>query len=136
MAPEPLVLQGVREVGEEGWFGEEQRRWLGNCCEERAHVEFGVYCRCGGLGQIIDVITAIKPSYLVENVPDSKECSPHPYLNLSKTNDLFFYSLPLVIIGGQWRKKRMRRYVETLQALEEGSEVVHALNKTWEGRLV
>lgn len=63
MAPEPLVLQGVRGVGEEGWFGEKQRRWLGNCCEERAHVEFGVYCRCGGLGQIIDVITAIKPSF-------------------------------------------------------------------------
>lgn len=41
-------------------------------------------------GQITDVVTAIKPSYLVENMPDSEECSPHPYLNVPKTNDLFF----------------------------------------------
>lgn len=34
---------------------------------------------------MIDVFTATEPSYLVEDMPDSKECSPHPHLNLSKT---------------------------------------------------
>lgn len=48
MAPGPRALQGAGAGGEDGWCGEEQRRWLGNCGEEGARVEFGVYFGCGG----------------------------------------------------------------------------------------
>ena len=58
--------------------------------------------------QIVDVVTHIM---LFISLPKL----------VTKTNDTLFYSLPLVMIGCQWRKKRMRRYAEKFPVQEGGS---------------